>query len=60
MEWMDETSVYLINKTHSKNKTKQKKKRGNEAEANKPTQLEALCNQGWKQSIQCFKLVGLQ
>lgn len=65
MEWMDETSVYQSNaektnkQTNTETNKKQQKKR-DEAESNKATQLEALWNWGWKRSIQCLKLLGLQ
>lgn len=68
MERMDETSVYqpnaekknpTTNKHRNKQKQQQQQKR-DEAESNKPTQLEALWNWGWKRSIQCLKLLGLQ
>lgn len=64
MEWMDETSVYQSNaeKTNkqTQKQTKNNKKKRDEAESNKATQLEALWNWGWKRSIQCLKLLGLQ
>lgn len=61
---MDETSVYQSNaeKTNkqTQKQTKNNKKKRDEAESNKATQLEALWNWGWKRSIQCLKLLGLQ
>lgn len=62
MEWMDETSVYQSNaeKTNKHETNKKQQKKRDEAESNKPTQLEALWNWGWKRSIQCLKLLGLQ
>lgn len=60
---MDETSVYQSNAEKNKQtqkQTKKQQKKRDEAESNKPTQLEALWNWGWKRSIQCLKLLGLQ
>lgn len=46
--------------TNTETNKKQQQKKRDEAESNKPTQLEALWNWGWKRSIQCLKLLGLQ
>lgn len=55
MEWMDETSINLTSQKHT---AKKKRKKVGEAKSNNPTQLQALWNWGWQQSIQCLKLVG--